>query len=280
MTQPRFTFVPANGHELHVTEWGAPDNRPLVLWHGLARTGRDFDELAAGLSDQYFVLCPDTIGRGLSSWSDRPESDYAIETYCCIAKALLDHYGIERTDWLGTSMGGLIGMRMASGPLSHRIYRLIVNDIGPEIPQEAIDRILSYAGTSPAFATLAEAEQWLRAAYVPFGPASDAFWNRMTRCSVRRLQDGQFTVHYDPKITVQFTVSAAELSAWDRFARIEGPMHVIRGATSDILLPEIAERMVSVKPGLTVSVFDECGHAPALSRRQDIDLVRGILTEL
>lgn len=280
MTQPQFSFVPIHGHELHVTEWGSRNNAPLVLWHGLARTGRDFDELAAGLSDHYFVLCPDTIGRGLSSWSKRPESDYSIETYCGMASALMDHYGIERTDWLGTSMGGLIGMRLASGPSSNRISRLIINDIGPEIPQEAIDRILSYAGTSPAFATLAEAEDWLRSAYQPFGPASEAFWNRMTRSSVRRLETGKLTVHYDPKITVQFSVSAEELSTWERFANIDIPMHVIRGATSDILLPEIAERMVSLRPGLAVSVFEECGHAPTLSRQQDIDLVRGILTEL
>lgn len=280
MIRPRFSFVPVAGHEVHVTEWGAPYNPPLILWHGLARTGRDFDELAAGLSDRYFVLCPDTIGRGLSSWSERPETDYNIETYCELASALMDHYAIEDADWLGTSMGGLIGMRMASGPMSGRIKRLIINDIGPEIPQDAIDRILSYAGTSPAFATLAEAEHWLRATYKPFGPASDAFWNRMTRSSVRRLETGQLTVHYDPRITLQFTQSADELSTWDRFEKIDIPMHVIRGAASDILLASIAERMMSLRPGLTVSVFEECGHAPTLSRQQDIDLVRGLLATL
>ncbi|MEM9108351.1 MAG: alpha/beta hydrolase [Pseudomonadota bacterium] len=280
MTRPRFSFIPAAGHEMHVTEWGAPYNRPLILWHGLARTGRDFDELAAGLSDHYFVLCPDTIGRGLSSWSDRPEEDYSIAAYCELAFALMDHYRIKHTDWLGTSMGGLIGMRMASGPMSSRISRLIINDIGPEIPQVAIDRILSYAGTSPSFATLTEAEHWLRTTYQPFGPASDAFWSRMTRSSVRRLESGKLTVHYDPKITLQFSVSADELSTWDRFARIDIPMHVIRGATSDILLPPIAERMVAQIPGLAVSVVEECGHAPTLSRQQDIDLVRGILAHM
>lgn len=280
MMQPRFSFVPVNGHELHVTEWGAPYNQPLILWHGLARTGRDFDELASGLSDRYFVLCPDTIGRGLSSWSDRPDADYCIEAYCDLASALLDHYAIEQTDWLGTSMGGLIGMRIASGPMSHRIKRLIINDIGPEIPQDAIDRILSYAGSSPAFTTLTEAEHWLRTSYRPFGPASDAFWNRMTRSSVRRLETGQLTVHYDPKITLQFTRSADELSTWDRFERIDIPMHVIRGAKSDILLASITERMMSLRPGLAVSVFEECGHAPTLSRQQDIDLVRGVLSAL
>lgn len=181
MSQPRFSLVPVLDHEIHVTEWGEPGNEPLVMWHGLARTGRDFDELAAALSDRFHVLCPDTIGRGLSSWSHNPEAEYSVEYYSGIAADLLDHYGIDRAGWIGTSMGGLIGMRMASGPLAERLKWLIVNDIAPEIPQEAIDRILEYAGNEVRFATLAQAETWLRRVYAPFGPASDAFWLRMAR---------------------------------------------------------------------------------------------------
>ena len=279
MTTPRFSFVPLAGHELHVTEWGDPKNKPLVLWHGLARTGRDFDELAAGLSDAYFVLCPDTIGRGLSSWSAEPKADYNIDSYCNIALNLMDHYGIERTDWLGTSMGGLIGMRMASGSRSGRISRLIINDIGPEIPQSAIDRILAYAGTPPDFKTLAEAESWLRAAYAPFGPAGDDFWKRMARSSVRRIEGGGFTVHYDPKITIQFTASPGELNTWERFERIAIPLHLVRGARSDIVPQVIADRMVSLRPGLKMTIIEECGHAPTLSRMKDIELVRNILQD-
>ncbi len=280
MTVPRFSFVNVIDHELHVAEWGDPGNTPLVMWHGLARTGRDFDELAAALSDDYFVLCPDTIGRGLSSWSDNPEVEYSIEYYTCIAADLLDHYQIDRTCWIGTSMGGIIGMRMASGPLADRLSCLILNDVGPEVPKEAVDRILAYAGTLPDFATLSEAGRWLRTVYAPFGEACDEFWNRMARSSVRRRDDGRFTLHYDPKIMVQFTATPEALSSWDRLARITLPMHLIRGEGSDILPAGIAGQMQALMPGMKETVMTGCGHAPTLSRPEDARLVRGVLSEL
>lgn len=280
MSQPRFSFVQVMDHELHVTEWGDPASPALVMWHGLARTGRDFDELAQGLSDDYFVICPDTIGRGLSSWSHNAEAEYCVEYYSGIAADLLDHYGLDRVGWIGTSMGGLIGMRMASGPLADRLSFLVINDIGPEIPQDAIDRILEYAGSTPLFQSLAEAEDWLRAAYLPFGPASDAFWTRMARTSVRRLPEGALTTHFDPKITVQFLASPEELTTWDRFAQIKLPVHVIQGRTSDILPEDILERMKATLPGVGVTVFSDCGHAPTLSRPDDITLVSSILKDL
>lgn len=280
MSSPRFVFVPVMDHELHVTLWGDPANPALVMWHGLARTGRDFDELAAALSDRFFVLCPDTIGRGLSSWSSNPEAEYSIEYYSGIAADLLDHFEIDKAGWIGTSMGGLIGMRMASGPLAARLDFLIVNDIGPELPQEAVGRILEYAGTEPDFATLSEAEQWLRTVYAPFGPAPDAFWTRMARSSVRRGDNGHFTIHYDPRITVMFTASASELTTWDRFERISVPMHLIRGVTSDVLPADIAARLLAVGPCPSETVFDDCGHAPSLSRPEDAELIRGIIAQL
>lgn len=280
MTMPRFSLVPVMDHELHVTEWGNPANKPLVMWHGLARTGRDFDELAAALSDEFFVLCPDTIGRGFSSWATNAEAEYSVEYYSGIAADLLDAYGIDRAGWLGTSMGGLIGMRMASGPLAARLSFLLINDIGPEVPQDAIDRIMSYAGTLPEFATVEEAESWLRQAYAPFGPASDSFWRRMARHSIRRRDTGRFTTHFDPQITIQFTASPGELTTWDRFDRITMPVHVIRGAQSDILPAAIADRMAATGPKPGITVFDDCGHAPTLSRPADIALVRDLIAQL
>lgn len=274
MTEPRFSFVPVLDHEIHLTEWGNPENEPLVMWHGLARTGRDFDELARALSDEFFVLCPDTIGRGLSSWSRNPEAEYCIEFYSGIAADLLDHYGIDRAGWVGTSMGGLIGMRMASGPMSDRLCYLVINDIGPEIPQEAIDRIVDYAGTSPEFGSVCEAEEWLRAAYAPFGPASDAFWTRMARTSVRRKDNGRFTTHYDPRIIVQFEASPDELTSWDRFAQISLPTHVIQGKSSDLLTGDILQRMKECLPEMAVTVVEDCGHAPTLTRQEDIAHLR------
>lgn len=250
------------------------------MWHGLARTGRDFDELAAALSDRFHVLCPDTIGRGLSSWSHNPEAEYSVEYYSGIAADLLDHYGIDRAGWIGTSMGGLIGMRMASGPLAERLKWLIVNDIAPEIPQEAIDRILEYAGNEVRFATLAQAETWLRRVYAPFGPASDAFWLRMARTSVRRLPDGGLTTHFDPRITVMFTASRCELTSWDRFDRITLPVHVLWGESSDILPRAFVERMQATGPKPGVTAFPDCGHAPTLSRPRDHEKIRAIIETL
>lgn len=279
MSGPRFSFVPVMDHEVHVTEWGDPSGRPLVMWHGLARTGRDFDEIAQALSDAYFVICPDTIGRGLSSWSQNPEAEYSIEYYAGIAADLLDHYSCGRTAWLGTSLGGLIGMRLASGPHADRLSCLIVNDIGPEIPDAAIRRIVGYAGDPPVFARARDAETWLRAVYLSFGAAGDAYWRRMARTSLRRLDDGRLTLHYDPQIVVQFSASRYELTSWDRFEQIAVPCHVLRGRTSDILTASILEAMQGRGPRPGVSEFD-CGHAPSLSNAADIARVRSVLDAL
>ncbi|MWB76895.1 alpha/beta fold hydrolase [Pseudooceanicola sp. 216_PA32_1] len=279
MTAPRFSFVPVMDHEIHVTEWGDRSAPPLVMWHGLARTGRDFDELAQALSDEWFVICPDTIGRGLSSWSQNPEAEYSVEYYAGIAADLLDHYGFEQAAWLGTSMGGMIGMRLASGPHADRLSCLLINDIGPEVPDPAIRRILDYVGDLPDFAFASQAETWLRAVYAPFGPAPETFWRRMTRCSLRRRSDGRLTLHYDPRITVQFVASRDELTTWDRYARITTPTHLLRGRDSDILPAEIAALMQQRGPRPGMTEFD-CGHAPSLSRPEDIALVRSLLARL
>ncbi|MGR3454060.1 alpha/beta fold hydrolase [Pseudooceanicola sp.] len=276
MSAPRFSLVPVMDHEIHVTEWGDSSGRPLVMWHGLARTGRDFDEIAEALSDEYFVICPDTIGRGLSSWSMNPEAEYSVEYYAGIAADLLDHYGFDSAGWLGTSMGGMIGMRLASGPHADRLSCLLINDIGPEIPPEAIRRIVDYVSELPDFGTVSEGESWLRAVYRPFGPAPEAFWRRMARTSLRRRADGRLTLHYDPRITVQFTASRDELTTWDRFARIDTPTHLFRGRDSDVLPAEIAQLMTRRGPHPEVTEFD-CGHAPTLSRPEDIALIRDLL---
>lgn len=279
VTGPRFSLVPVMDHEIHVTEWGDPSGMPLVMWHGLARTGRDFDELAAALSDRYFVICPDTIGRGLSSWSGNPEAEYSVEYYAGIATDLMDHYGFDRVQWFGTSLGGLIGMRLASGPQADRLSALVINDIGPEIPPAAIDRIVTYVGDPPVFDRVSEAEAWLRAVYRPFGPAPDSYWRRMARTSLRRQEDGRLALHYDPRITIQFTASRHELTSWDRYARIETPCHVIRGSASDLLTADIADLMRQRGPCPEVTEFD-CGHAPSLARPEDADAVRQILRRL
>ena len=164
---PRSHYLACEGRELHVTEWGAGQPEVVVAWHGLARTGRDMGDIAAHLAPRYRVICPDTLGRGLSQWSPLPDQEYQLSFYVAQAASLLDQLGIQRCHWLGTSMGGAIGLHAAAGVLRGRILRLVLNDIGPELAAPAVARIRSYAGSPAAFATVGELEQYFRGIYKP-----------------------------------------------------------------------------------------------------------------
>ena len=153
---PTSRYLSCEGRELHITEWGAQHSEVVVAWHGLARTGRDMDDIAAHLAQRWRVICPDTIGRGLSQWSPLPDEEYQLDFYSRQATALLDQLGIAQCRWLGTSMGGAIGLHAAHGGLRGRITRLVMNDIGPELAAPAVERIRSYAGSPAAFATVSE----------------------------------------------------------------------------------------------------------------------------
>ena len=274
---PRSTYVAAHGFELHVTEWGSPENPPLVMWHGLARTGRDFDEAAAALSDTYFVICPDTLGRGLSSWARDFRTDYSYASFGRTALAILDHYGIGTLRWVGTSMGGLIGVTLAAGALKKRITHLVINDIGPDIPAAGIARITDYVGNPPVYAGIGELEAWLRKNYAPFGANSEAFWRRMADTSSRRTDAGQVTVHYDPNIVSQFTHHKADLDVWHAYDAITAKTLVLRGATSDVLSAAVAHEMTRRGPKPRLVEFPHIGHAPTLASDAEIALLRAFL---
>jgi len=280
MTQPQSDYLSLLGHEVHVTRWGDAANPALVMWHGLTRTGRDFDELASAFASRFFVLCPDTIGRGFSSWSDNSLEHYQPAYYEKLALAMLDTYQIPDCDWLGTSMGGLIGIHLASGEGRSRIRRLILNDIGPEIPQEALTRILTYAGELPEFRTLLEAEGWFRTIYTPFGAAPDGFWRRMAETSQRRKDNGAFTLHYDPEIITALRANPGQLELWDRYQAITLPTHLLRGAASDLVSESLAQRMSETGPKPRITNFTNCGHAPALANQADIAMVQTIMDAL
>lgn len=273
----RSNYVQTCGHEIHVTEWGDAKRPPLVMWHGLARTGRDFDEAAEALSDTYFVLCPDTLGRGLSSWARDAAVDYSYRSFGDIVAGILDHYGIADVRWVGTSMGGLIGVTLAGGRMKDRITHLVVNDIGPSIPESAVGRIASYVGSPPVFETVAELEQWLRTNYAPFGPNTDAFWRRMTDTSLRRTDGGRVTVHYDPQIVTQFTHHKSDLDCWPQWDSVEAHMMLLRGSESDVLPAETAEEMVRRGCDVAYHQFAGIGHAPTLAAAQEITLLREFL---
>ena len=266
-------YIVCEGRELHYTEWGAQHAETVIAWHGLARTGRDMDDIAAHLSQRYRVICPDTIGRGLSQWSPLPEQEYCLAFYVKLATALVDALGIERFHWLGTSMGGAIGMVAAATTLRDRVRRLVLNDIGPQLAEPALQRIRSYAGSPAAFATVSELEQYFRTIYKPYGWLSDAQWRRLTETSTRRLPDGRVTPHYDPAMVMQFTHHADDYRRWDEWDSLDIPVLCLRGEASDLLLAETADAMRQRGPRAVVVTIPGCGHAPALNVPEQLALV-------
>jgi pimeloyl-ACP methyl ester carboxylesterase len=235
------------------------------------------DEIAAHLCARYRVICPDTIGRGLSQWSPAPEKEYCLDFYAQLAVSLVDQLGIRELHWLGTSMGGALGILLAAGALKGRIRRLILNDIGPKLSETAVSRIRSYAGNPPLFDRMSELEQYFRTIYKPFGWLSDEQWRRLTETSARRTVDGKMTPHYDPKMVLQFTHHPDDYNLWEAWDAIEVPTLCLRGESSDLLLPEIAEAMRSRGPRAVVVTIPGCGHAPALNVPDQFALIERFL---
>ena len=266
-------YLLCRGRELHYLDFGPQDAPVVVAWHGLARNAHDMDVVAQHLAGRFRVICPDTIGRGLSAWSPDPAREYCLDFYVELAESLLDTLGISRCLWLGTSMGGAIGLRAAAGLLRGRIDRLILNDIGPEISAAAVERIRSYAGQPPSFATVRELAQYFRTIYAPFGTLSDAQWLHLTETSLRRLPDGRVTPHYDPQIVQQFIVHPHDYAQWPAWDSLSLPVLCLRGERSDLLLPEVTEQMKRRGPRADVITIPGCGHAPALHVPEQLALI-------
>jgi pimeloyl-ACP methyl ester carboxylesterase len=282
-------YLTCAGYEIHYTEWGAGNAPTVVAWHGLARTGRDMDELAAHLSARgYRVICPDTIGRGLSQWSRLPDQEYCLSFYARIATELFDQLGIERAHWVGTSMGGAIGTVCASGlfqpGMRQRIQSLTLNDNAPQLAQAAIERIKAYAGSPPAFDTVLELEAFFRQVYKPYGWLSDAQWRRLTETSVRRLADGRVTPHYDPAMVQQFVCHPDDYSIWEHYDAIDIPVLCLRGVDSDLVLPATLDAMMRRGPGAKGRVqcvpVPGCGHAPALNVAYQLERVAAFVESI
>jgi pimeloyl-ACP methyl ester carboxylesterase len=276
MQQKHYLGLTTGGfHRIAYTEWGKPSALPSVVCvHGLTRNGRDFDYLAAMLQrDGRHVACPDIVGRGRSDWLV-DKNHYTFATYCADATALLARLGGDTFDWVGTSLGGLIGMFMAAQPNSP-IRKLVINDAGPFIPKEAPRRMLTYVGTSPTFASLAEAEQYLRKILAPYGNLNDEHWAHLTRYSMKELPEGGYGPRRDPGIAVPMrAVPMADLNLWPVWDQIRCPVLVLRGADSDVLLKETAEKMKTRGPEVEVVEFEGVGHAPPLLAAKHIDVVR------
>ncbi|MBX3455845.1 alpha/beta hydrolase [Ferrovibrio sp.] len=272
-------YVKLLGREVHYLQWGRPGAPLVILWHGFARNAHDFTELAEALAGDYWLVAPDTIGRGLSQWSPDPVQEYSVPFYAGQAIALVQHLGVDSLRWVGTSMGGLIGMAVAAGPLKDRISHLVLNDVGPEIAPGAVQRILSYAGKPPSFASLTELEAYFRSIYAPFGIAADATWRRMAETSCRRLPDGSLTTHYDPRIATVMAEQAGQAAgdAWPIYDLISAPTLLLRGAVSDLLSPQTAQAMTQRGPRAKLQEIAGIGHAPALDRPDQIALIAEFL---
>jgi pimeloyl-ACP methyl ester carboxylesterase len=273
-----FTF---EGLQIHYTEWGTRGSPGVVMWHGFGRNCRDFDRLAAHMAGTNFCVCIDTPGRGLSSWSPTPKDHYRIDFLAKVADAFVNHvFGADgpQVDWVGTSMGGLVGMHAAATVLKTRIRKLILNDVGPTISKAAVERISKYSHIVPVYDTLAEMEAFFRQVYAPFGPTiSDDQWMEIAITSSRRTDKGKWTVHYDPEITFGLkdpsSGDTAALDSWEQYRQVTCPMLLIWGELSDLLLPEHVEKMKAEGPQLEVAQVMGVGHAPPLNVPEHFELV-------
>lgn len=250
-----------------------------MLVHGLARSCRDHDELAASLADQYQVLAVDMIGRGASSWA-ADAADYGWHRYLPIMAGVMDSFGVDRCAWIGTSMGAGLGIAAAGSPaIGPRLAALVLNDMGPEVPDAAFDAILSYASTPPVFDTLAAYEAFLRQTYAGRGAIADSVWRRLTVFGYRRRDDGRITVHNDPRVVEQIRSRRSDYQQWDTYDRLTVPTLCLRGAVSKLLLPDVAAAMTSRGPCATVIEIPGCGHAPGLDTDAQIGCVRRFLDQ-
>lgn len=274
MTSHRYRALGPHGfHGVHYTEWGDPKNpKVLICAHGLTRTGRDFDFLAAVLEREYRVICPDVVGRGQSDWLPH-KLDYGYPLYVNDMAMLLARIDAQRLDWIGTSMGGLIGMFLASYP-NTPIHKLVINDVGPRIPAAGLKRIADYVGRVVAFDSIEDMDRALRIFAAPFGKLTDEQWRRMIVNSARQLDDGRYTAAYDPGIAETFkNLEIKDIDLWPVWDAIRCPTLLLRGANSDVLDHPDAIAMTERGPKATLIEFPGMGHAPALMADDQIAVV-------
>jgi pimeloyl-ACP methyl ester carboxylesterase len=264
-------FVTVDGTELHYSAWGDPDAPPVVCVHGLSRVGRDFDPLAERLEDDYRLLCPDMPGRGLSEWAEEgaAEGVYTGAAMADLCESFCDELGLGELGWVGTSMGGTLGMALAAGPMRDRITHLVLNDVGPapaadEDAEEGIERIVDYLTDPPTFRRLTGLEAFYRETYDTFSEMTDAEWRTFTVASARRVEGGRFAPAYDPRVVEPLLTEAPGVDPWDTWEAIEAPTLVLWGRHSDILADDTVAEMRERRPEVRTEEYD-CGHAPALN---------------
>ncbi|GIL04722.1 MAG: alpha/beta hydrolase [Betaproteobacteria bacterium] len=287
--QPRFGSVrclsPAGLHPMAYTEWGEPANpRVLICVHGLTRVGRDFDRLARALADRYRVVCPDVVGRGRSDWLRDPQH-YHVAQYVADMVTLIARLGVESVHWVGTSMGGLIGIMLAGQPGSP-IAKLVINDVGPTLDAVALARIGEYLGKPVRFADLEQAVDYIAAISAPFELRTRDEWREITETVVRPIRDQQgdgWVLHYDPRVAVPFravtpeSAAAGEAAMWKLYDAIACPTLLVRGEFSDLLTRETARAMTQRGPRAKLVEIAGVGHAPMFMHDGQIAVVRDFL---
>jgi pimeloyl-ACP methyl ester carboxylesterase len=268
-------FDPHGFHFLRYVEWGDPHNKHvLVCVHGLTRNGRDFDYVAQRLEDAYRVVAVDIAGRGRSDWLRDP-ADYNYPVYCSDLTTLIARLGVETVDWLGTSMGGIIGMMMASLPNSP-VRKLVVNDVGCMIPKGALERIGRYVGKEASFDAFEAMEAAVRAVS-PFGELTDEQWHHVTVHGGKQDADGHWRFRYDPGIARNFHAFApADIDLRPIWNAVHGPVLVIRGEQSDMVSAALMEEMRR-RPHTETLTVPRCGHAPMLMDDSQVGAIRRFL---
>ncbi len=280
------------GHQMAYWQWGdAQAQHVVVCAHGLSRQGRDFDVLARTLCERasapILVVCPDVAGRGKSDWL-KDAAAYQFPTYVADMLALLAQLQPKTLDWVGTSMGGLIGIMLCGQPnlpLPQPVGRLVLNDVGPVVRWEAITRIGTYLGNTGRFETVEQAAAAMWSISTTFGPHTPAQWMELSRHMVRPHPDGSgaVTLHYDPAIAVPFRSLTAEAAAqgeaivWQLYDNIRARTLLLRGAVSDLLSRATAVDMTVRGPHAQLVEFDGIGHAPTLIAQDQVDCVAGFL---
>ncbi len=292
MTEPtlhHLNCLDAKGlHRMAYWAWGDPANpRVLVCVHGLTRQGRDFDTLARDLAGEYRVICPDVVGRGRSDRLSDP-AGYGVPSYVADMVALVARLGVEQVDWVGTSMGGLIGLGLAALPTvagsPGLVGKLVLNDVGPSIEPASLQRIGRYLGQPAHWATVEEAAAALWSVCEGFGPHTPEQWLALTRPQLVPHESGTgFKSHYDPAIALPFRAATPEMAAfgeallWQAYDRLRCPTLLLRGAESDLLSSATAQAMTQRGPRARLHEFTGVGHAPTLVQADQRAVVRQFL---
>jgi pimeloyl-ACP methyl ester carboxylesterase len=268
---------PSGFHRVVYSEWPGPRGAPtLMCVHGLTRNGKDFDTIAEALSAHYRVIAPDMPGRGRSERLT-VASEYNYPLYVADCAALVARLDVDSVDWLGTSMGGIIGMIAASQP-GNPIRKLVLNDIGPYLAKEGLERIASYVGLDPTFPSLEAFEGAIRKLAASFGTLTDEQWRKMAGDMAERKPEGGWGFAYDPRIADAFKAGPLQdVDMWPVWEAIRCPTLVLRGTQSDLLTHEAAEGMTRRGPKAKLIELPGIGHAPALVSEDQIGAVRDFL---